>query len=136
MVGRQPIFDAKLEVCGYEQLHIAMTRARMAELMAMAEEPRLADPAFTVGLVSALDLLLHAPLSEVVNSLSLSRELEDALLRRAGVLGRVLEDVMAWEVGGQGRRLSPRAVPADVEARYLQALAWATECCEVLVLDP
>ncbi len=43
-----------------EQLNIAMTRAHMAELLAMETEPHLAGAAFTVGLVSSLDLLLRA----------------------------------------------------------------------------
>jgi EAL and modified HD-GYP domain-containing signal transduction protein len=118
-----------------EQLHIAMTRARMAELLTMAREPRLAGQAFTVGLVSALDLLLRSPLAKVVASLSLNSELEEALLEHAGVLGSVLDDVLAWELGGQDAELRTKAVPAELEARYLQALAWATESCEVLDFD-
>ena len=59
-----------------EQFNIAMTRARMAELMALAISPSLGDPAFTVGLVSALDLLLQAPLPTVLEGLSLGAELE------------------------------------------------------------
>jgi len=117
-----------------ELLNIAMTRARMAELMARALEPSLADSAYTVGLVSALDLLLQVPLSQVVEGLSLSRDLEDALLGQTGVLGRVLADVLAWEVGGEDFRLRSGTAPADVERCYLQALAWATDVCRVLTL--
>jgi EAL and modified HD-GYP domain-containing signal transduction protein len=117
-----------------EQLTLAMVRARMAELMALALEPRLADPAFTVGLVSALDLLLQAPLAMVVESLSLAPELEDALLGHAGALGGVLSDVLAWEVGGQQFRLRSGLGTSDLAQYYLQALAWASEVCEVLDL--
>jgi EAL and modified HD-GYP domain-containing signal transduction protein len=117
-----------------EQFNIAMARARMAELMILDISPRLGDPAFTVGLVSALDLLLQAPLPTVLAGLSLSSELEDALLGHTGALGAVLADVLAWEVGGEGLRLRSGLGPAEVERCYLGALAWTTEVCGVLDL--
>jgi c-di-GMP-related signal transduction protein len=117
-----------------EQLNMAMVRARMAELMAEAIEPRLADPAFTVGLVSALDLLLQAPLPTVLQGLSLGTELQDALLGHAGALGGVLADVLAWEVGGSQFHSRSGLGLSQVAQCYLQALAWATEVREVLDL--
>ena len=118
-----------------ECLSIAMTRARMAELMAEALVPGLADSAYTVGLVSALDLLLQAPLPELVGGLSLSSELEDALLGYCGLLGGVLADVMAWEVGAESFQRRSGVPPAAVERCYIQALAWANEVCGVLSLS-
>ena len=114
-----------------EQLHIAMTRA-CVELMANAIKPRLADRAFTVGLVSALDLLLRATPSQVMAGLSLAPELVDALVGHTGVLGVILSDVLAWEVGGG--ELHPRAglELAVMEKLYIEALLWANEVCEVL----
>ena len=117
-----------------EQFTIAMTRARMAELMALQISPGLAEPAFTVGLVSALDLLLQAPLATVVQSLSLTDELQDALLGRTGRLGAVLADVIAWEVGGGDLTVRCGLAAADAERCYLQGLAWANEVCGVLDL--
>ena len=117
-----------------ERLNIAMSRARMAELIALAVAPDLADSAFTVGLVSALDLLLQVQLPAVLEGLSLGAKLEDALLGHVGVLGAVLSDVLAWEVGGEGLRLRSGLGLADVEQCYLGALAWASEVCGVLDL--
>ena len=117
-----------------EQFNIAMARARMAELMALAISPSLGDQAFTVGLVSALDLLLEAPLPAVLDGLSLGAELEDALLGHAGLLGDVLSDVLAWELGGKDLGLRSGLGLADVEQCYLGALAWATEVCGALDL--
>jgi EAL and modified HD-GYP domain-containing signal transduction protein len=115
-----------------EQLHITMTRARMAELMATRLSPNLADSAFTVGLVSALELLLGAPLAVIVDSLALADELVDALLNKGGVLGRVLADVIAWEMGGEELRLRSGLSLGSLERCYLEALAWATEVCSLL----
>ena len=117
-----------------ERLSIAMTRARMAELMAEPLGPSMADSAYTVGLVSALDLLLHASLTHIVEGLSLSSELEDALLGHTGALGAVLADVLAWEVGGESFHGRSGTRPAELERCYVQALAWANEVCGVLSL--
>jgi EAL and modified HD-GYP domain-containing signal transduction protein len=102
--------------------------------MSLVLAPNLTDSAFTVGLVSALDLLLQAPLPTIVEGLSLTTQLEDALLSHSGVLGEVLSDVLAWEVGGEELGLHSGLGLSDVEQCYLQALAWATEVCGVLDL--
>jgi EAL and modified HD-GYP domain-containing signal transduction protein len=117
-----------------EQLNIALTRARMTELMVQKLAPCLVDSAFTVGLVSALDLLLKQPLSMVLKEFALSRELEEALLLRTGLLGTVLTDVLAWEVGGGDLRPGSGFSPAEMAANYLQALKWANETSGVLDL--
>ena len=115
-----------------EQLMIAMTRARMSELVALEVEPRLADSAFTVGLVSALDLLLQAPLPTVLEPMALAPALVDALLGRVGVLGRILADVLAWEVGEPGPCLLSGLPVAGAARCYVKALSWAVDVCAVL----
>jgi EAL and modified HD-GYP domain-containing signal transduction protein len=118
-----------------EHLTIAMTRAKMAELVAEQINPRLGEQAFTAGLVSALDLLLSTPLKEVVKGLSLTAELEDALLEHSGVLGGIVDDVLGWEVGECAQVRSGLSLPSVGNA-YLQALAWATEVCGALENSP
>ena len=115
-----------------EQLRIAMTRARMAELMATVLRPLTADRAFTVGLVSALELLLHAPMDEILAGLSLSPELVEALVDHAGPLGRILGDVLSWEVGGGQLEFVAGLDLAEMAKAYLDALIWANEVCQVL----
>jgi EAL and modified HD-GYP domain-containing signal transduction protein len=114
-----------------ELLNIAMTRARMAELMAQKIDPALSEPAFTAGMVSALDLLLGLPLSEVVNGLSLTPELEDAILGGTGPLGGIIGDVQSWEVGKPNELKSGLGEMTVAEA-YTQGLAWAIEVCGAL----
>ncbi len=82
-----------------ELTELAMTRARMTELAvrALELEPRHVDSAFTVGLLSAFDQLLKTPLAKLVEGLSLTAELENALLVRTGVLGRALAEVLESE---------------------------------------
>ncbi|HWE53912.1 MAG TPA: HDOD domain-containing protein [Acidimicrobiales bacterium] len=111
-----------------EQLCITMTRARLSELLAETAAPALADSAFTVGLVSALDLHLGVPLADIVPELGLDRELVDAVLGHAGPLGAVLADVLDWEVG---RRTVLRCGVGAAPMRRLCAdsVAWAGEVC-------
>jgi c-di-GMP-related signal transduction protein len=112
-----------------EQLAISMTRARMCQLVASRLAPDLADSAFTVGFVSALPLLLGSSLPDIVASLGLADELVDALLQSGGMLGRVLSDVLAWELGGEDLRLRCGLSLGNLERSYLEALAWANEVC-------
>ena len=103
----------------------------MAELMAEKIDPRLSEPAFTAGMVSALDLLLGVPLSEVIDGLSLTSELEDALLGGTGPLGSIVGDVQAWEVGDAEKLRSGLGELTIAEA-YTEGLAWAIEVCGAL----
>ena len=123
---------------GYEeQFAIAMARARMAELLAEQVAPYLADAAFTVGLVSSLDLLLGVPLPAVVEAMSLSPEVGQAVLARSGYLGAVLTDVLAQEFGNVGASSLSGLSAGDISRSYLQAIAWANDVCSVLeVSDP
>ena len=114
-----------------EQLNIAMTRARMTELLAAVGAPKLRDSAFTVGLVSALDLLLGAPLHEIVEQLAVTDEIASALLDHTGPLGSILSDVLMWELG-DADGLQSGLDPTVIEKSYLDALAWGTEVCSVL----
>ena len=115
-----------------EQINIAMTRARMTELLAAAGAPSLRDSAFTAGLVSALDLLLGAPLYEVVQQMSITDELSSAILDHTGPLGAILADVLTWELGAEDLELRSGLDTALVEKSYIEALAWGNEVCAVL----
>lgn len=117
-----------------EHVSIAMTRARMTELLAEQEAPQMADAAFTVGLVSSLDLLLGVPLPAVVKSLSLSPEVGQAVLSHTGPLGAFLSDVLAQEVGDLNARPRSGLSAEDVSNCYLRALGWANDVCSVLAL--
>lgn len=59
----------------------------------------LQDSAFITGSLSIIDVLLGMPMAEILRSLSLSREIEDALLFEMGELGILLKIVKAHETG-------------------------------------
>lgn len=80
-------------------LELALTRAALCERLSVLVqvEPTVG---FTVGLMSLLDALLDRPMSTIVASLQLSRELSEALLGdRSGPLGQLLGRVIDFEHG-------------------------------------
>jgi EAL and modified HD-GYP domain-containing signal transduction protein len=105
-----------------EQVTLALTRAKMCQLIAADCLPRERESAFTAGLVSALDLILEAPIAAIVEQMGLADTLSSAILDHTGDLGRILADVLAWEIGLTWLR-SPLE-PGAIERSYVDALAW------------
>lgn len=80
-----------------------LTRAAMCQQL--AEETMSIDPdrAFTVGVLSKMDLMMNTPMTELLNQLSFGPEERAALLQRKGDLGHLLATVEAFEkVDGSG----------------------------------
>jgi EAL and modified HD-GYP domain-containing signal transduction protein len=80
----------------------ALVRAEMAAGLVDqgaegAHGPADRDLAFTAGLLSTVDAFTDLPLPDVVRRLGLSDQLSDALVDRAGMLGRVLSTALAYE---------------------------------------
>ena len=109
----------------HELILTALVRARYCELLAAAQKRERVHSYFTVGLLSVLDAFMDRPMDDLVHELSISPELEAALLRREGPMGATLDAAIACE-----RADWPRVVATgiDVDAlrtSYLQALSWA-----------
>ena len=80
-----------------ELLYTALVRAYMCQQLIQKSGHSNPETAFTVGLLSALDLLLDAPLSEIVKELPVSDEIHSALLEKAGPFGEALACTLAYE---------------------------------------
>jgi len=117
-----------------ELVRTAMTRAKMAELIALGMGDRDSEAYFTVGLFSALDALMNARMEDLLDSLPLGEDVRAALLRREGPMGDALSWVMAYE-RGRFETLGGRST-ADGMLRdaYLRAIAWADETCSAVQL--
>ncbi|MDK9717905.1 MAG: HDOD domain-containing protein [Trichlorobacter sp.] len=77
-------------------LEMAAVRGRLMELLIMQRTGQsrtsdLVETAFLTGILSLLDALYETPMEHVVESLNLSEDMADALLRREGQLGQFLE---------------------------------------------
>ena len=90
-------------------LSAGLVRARLCETLAPEMGVRNRDSAFVVGLLSVCDALLDTPMDEIIGTLPLTDELKDAIVRRQGPLGRLLEAVIALERGQAGAADARRA---------------------------
>ena len=116
-----------------ELLAVALTRAKMCELLAEKVGERRKDRPFTVGLLSVLDALLDMPMQQVIESLPLTNEMNDALLHRHGLLGDLLNMVLQYESGEPPHANSQSEVQlasSDLADAYYEAVQWATECAD------
>lgn len=78
----------------------ALTRARMCELISQQLNGKSkSDGYFTVGLLSTLDAFMDASLSSLLDSISLSKHINDAILNHLGSEGKVLEITTCYEKG-------------------------------------
>jgi EAL and modified HD-GYP domain-containing signal transduction protein len=99
----------------------------MCELMAEELNSDRAA-AFTVGMLSALEILLAVPVTELVSRLAVTDELKSALLGREGRLGSLLGDALDWQDWEIDAPLGPVASgleSASLERAYLSAVDWA-----------
>jgi EAL and modified HD-GYP domain-containing signal transduction protein len=118
-----------------ELMVTAVVRAKMSELLAKAMGHPAEEVCFTVGLLSVLDALLDMEMEKVLAMLAMSDEVNAALLRRAGVSGKILEMVLHYE-GNEWDAVRHSELSVDIiRDAYLQAIAWATETCRILIGD-
>jgi len=108
----------------------ALTRARMCELIANQLNGKIkTDGYFTVGLLSTLDAFMDAPLTTLLDSISLSKHINDAILNQLGSEGKVLEITTYYERGEWNKidweYLESNGISAEQLAQiYVDTLEW------------
>ena len=118
---------SKMEDRPSEMIQLAMTRAKMCELLADRAGIRPSDSFFTVGLFSALDILMERKIADLIDPLPLSQDVVAALLRREGSMGEALNCVLAYEVSNFDRA-SFRGLAADQLLQLqLEAIEWSQQ---------
>ena len=105
---------------------MALTRARMCELLAAGEPEVVPDEMFLIGLLSLADALLDTPLDRVLEELPLADTTAAALLERSGVAGAILDAVTNYELGSFESE-SVQAYGTDLARAYVDALRWARD---------
>jgi c-di-GMP phosphodiesterase len=103
---------------------LALLRARMCELLGGGSSDQDRDRLFTVGLFSAADALLDAPMDKILAELPFSEDMSSALLRYEGRKGRILATTLRYE---QGHFPEIDGDPIELAETYLQALKWADD---------
>ena len=112
-------------------VELALIRARFSELLTEALGRQTDGSAgFVAGLFSLLDALLQMPMAELVERLSLTPELRDALLERSGPFAPTLKVIDAYESACDVREAfsgsdTGGAVVDALPDLYLQSVEWA-----------
>jgi EAL and modified HD-GYP domain-containing signal transduction protein len=113
-------------------LQLAAARGKLMELLAeqRSNDQRRQDRAFMAGILSLLDTLLEMPMADVIVQLRLPDDVREALLRRSGPLGHLLEVVEALERTDDSRvgELLAAGDPcsiAELPALQIEAFRWS-----------
>ena len=74
-VSRQSLITAKL----------------MSKLATESAFVEISDFAFITGLLSAIEVIMSMPMSEIIKTMPLAKPIEEALVSHTGILGKLLE---------------------------------------------
>ncbi len=108
-----------------ELVRAAMIRARMSELLATRLQLEKPQTAFTVGLFSVLDALLDMSLEDIFAQIPLTAEVKLALVSKEGILGNILNAVMAYEAGQWDHVSCDNLNTEHFKSSYLEAVQWS-----------
>jgi len=116
---------ARMGASPSELLKMLLVRARCCELLANAANLPNASSYFTVGLLSALDVILKLDMARALERMPLGAAQKAALLHHDGDFGAALKTVIALERGELAHALFHDLSFAQIGDCYLAAIAWA-----------
>jgi EAL and modified HD-GYP domain-containing signal transduction protein len=108
-----------------EMIHAAMARAKMCEQLAERASLASSETFFTVGLFSALEVLMQRPLTKLIEPLPLSDDVVAALLYREGILGEALSCALAYEMADWDKVKFVALGSEDILIANVEAVTWA-----------
>ena len=116
----------------HELTTIAMSRAKMCELLARSLHQGQTESFFLVGLFSVLDAMMDMPMQDALSNLPLSDEVMAGLLDHKGLTGDVLLMTLSYERGQWDDLLKAKVAPDVIQKNYLEAIRWTTEAAKSL----
>jgi len=114
-----------------EMIHLAMIRGKMCEMLAEKSGLKPLESFFTVGLFSALDILMERDIETIIAPLPLSNEVENALLKHDGILGEALKCALAYEVADFENISFQNLTEDDFFIANVEAVSWANMAMDV-----
>ena len=112
----------------------AMLRAKMCEALGeMINHKQFADQYFTLGLFSLIDTFFDISMEDILKKLSLSSEMEKALRFHQGIMGDILNCVIAhqtghWDHSHKNHLIEDGKLTMDkVTEAYLASVKWMEE---------
>ncbi len=116
---------ARMGASPSELLKMLLVRARCCELLAGTAQLPNAASFFTVGLLSALDVILKVEMTRALELVALVPSQKAALLQHEGEFGAALAAVIALECGDFGAARFQALSFETIRDCYLSAIAWA-----------
>ena len=106
--------------------YLALTRAKMCELLAQSQKWPNEAIYFNAGLVSLLDVLLEIPMDMILSELPLSASIKEAVLHYEGRVGSALRCAIHYE-HVDWKEIADSQFDKDLaHTAYLEASRWAT----------
>lgn len=114
-----------------EMVRLAMTRAKMCEMLAEKAGLKSTESYFTAGLFSALDILMERELADVIKPLPLSEEIVVALLKRQGPIGEAVQCAIAYELAEIETAKFNQLSADDIYVANVEAVSWANMVMDI-----
>lgn len=105
-----------------EIIESGLIRAKMSEKLAAASKVLSVQSAYTSGLFSVLDSLLDSPMEILIDKITLTDDVKEALLLRSGQLGSLLSTVVSYEEGHWEELDSTEYFGEDLSRVYIDCL--------------
>jgi len=115
-----------------ELIVVALTRARMCELLAEELHPDIQPKIFIVGLFSVLDALMDTPMTDLLDTVILSSAIKFALLDHEGRHGEILDIVLAYEQFRFDELDNFTMINQKLRQYYLDSVEWADQSVKSL----
>lgn len=123
---------SKLDDQPSEMIRIAMTRAKMCELLAEQAGLKPVENFFTTGLFSALDILMQNSLDSLLKPLPISDDLREAVVNKEGVMGEALTCTLAYEKSDWENVKFQNLSENDIYITNVEAVSWANMVMEMM----
>ncbi len=121
------LLRSKLDDRPNELLVSARTRAKMCELLALSLNKPDVHSYFIVGLFSQIDMILEKDMSELLKSLPLTEQMNEALLFRKGSMAEAVNCVIAYEKGDWDTATFEDSENSMIIGSYLKSIEWASD---------
>jgi len=108
-------------------MEIAILRAKTCELLAQKAGELQQEIYFTVGMFSALDILMKQPIKTILATLPLNDEIKAAILERQGTLGDALTCALAIENAQWSEINFENLSHTDISDLSRQAIQWTED---------
>ncbi|WP_392536982.1 EAL and HDOD domain-containing protein [Legionella sp. 227] len=113
-------------------LERTLIRAKMCENLANIQCKSDSHLAYTVGILSTLDAILHEPMESLLAKIQLSTQLNNAILYFEGELGNILRIVMDYEIA-HFKQLESASVDKTLLMRaYLDSVKYAIKTIHLI----